>query len=256
MIRRLNYTGRVKIHRRDVRLSTRTDEGPPSFDADLRLTDYELPADALVFVEAYRQTTWMRFPFGTAAVVRPPADRRLAEFDSPDGILFRVKVTQARDEHILLAAADRIPLASPEELDADHDSLLPVNPAELGDELWQLDMDGAEPELLVTVSAVADWRQLARSTTFMALVYPEIVRQVLQVIVIEEKHRDTDDDTDWKSKWLRFAGMLPGIEPNPPDTSAGDGEARDWIEQVVAAFAKKMDFKVKFAAAWHSKEGA
>ena len=129
MIRRLNYTGRIKIFRSDLRLATREVGGALSFDADLRLIDYELPAEALVFVEAYRQTTWMRFSFGTVAAMQPPVDRWLHEFDSPDGILFRVKVTQAKDEHVLLAVADRIPLAQPDQ-NTDQESLLEAVPAE------------------------------------------------------------------------------------------------------------------------------
>src|SRR6266702_226127 len=133
MIRRLNYTGRIKIHRSDVRLATREADGVLSFDADLRLKDYALPAEALVFVEAYRQTSWMRFAFGTVADIqaRPAEKRQLSEFDSAEGIRFRVKVTQPQDEHILLAAADRIPLGKPED-DADKQALLPVVPSELG----------------------------------------------------------------------------------------------------------------------------
>src|SRR5688572_6879666 len=133
MIRRLNYTGRIKIHRADVLLATRELDGVLVFDADLRLQDYELPADALVFIEAYRQTKWMRFGFGTVATLQPPPpeQRQLTEFESPEGIRFRVKITQAENEHILLADADRISLSQPEG-DADTESLLEVVPANLG----------------------------------------------------------------------------------------------------------------------------
>src|SRR5437879_6032568 len=84
MIRRLHYTGRIRIHRTDVRLVSREDQGAVSFDAELRLGEYDLPPEALVFIEAYRQTNWMRFPFGTAGAIQPPApeQRRLREFDS------------------------------------------------------------------------------------------------------------------------------------------------------------------------------
>lgn len=252
MIRRLNYTGRIKVHRTDVRLATREVGGALSFDADLRLIDYELPAEALVFVEAYRQTTWMRFSFGTVAAMQPPVDLWLNEFDSPDGILFRVKVTQAKDEHVLLAVADRIPLAQPDQ-NADQESLLEAVPWELGDELWRLDLDG-EPRLLVNVSATADWRQLAKSPVFVALVYPAVLRQILMNILAQE-HRDTDDDSDWRSKWLRFATLLPGVDPELPAKDADDDEYRRWSDDAVTAFAKKLTLKEKFKTAWETREG-
>jgi hypothetical protein len=253
MIRRLNYTGRIKIHRTDVSLATRVENGILYFDADLRLHDYELPAEALVFVEAYRQTTWMRFPFGTVANLQPPppVKRRLAEFDSADEIRFRVKVTQARDEHILLAAADRIPLAKLEE-DSDRESLLPVFPMELGDELWRVDLDD-EPRLLVNKSAAPDWRQLAQSSIFLALVYPAVLREVLTNI-LTSGHRDTDDETDWNSRWLRFASLLPGMDPQPPEKAEGVEPALRWAEDAVAAFARKQTLKEKFTAAWHKDD--
>ncbi len=254
MIRRLNYTGRIKVHRADLRLGTREIGGALSFDADLRLIDYELPAEALVFVEAYRQTTWMRFAFGTVAAMRPPVDCWLHEFDSPDGILFRVKVTQARDEHVLLAVADRIPLAQPDQ-DADQESLLEAVPAELGDELWRLDW-GVEPRLLVNISAAADWRQLAKSPVFLGLVYPQVLREILGCVLNEHGHRDIDDDSDWRSKWLRFATLLPGVDPELPAKDAEPDDTRRWTDDAVAAFAKKLSLKEKFKTAWEKKEGA
>ncbi|MBI2949003.1 MAG: hypothetical protein HYY23_15285 [Verrucomicrobia bacterium] len=254
MIRRLNYTGRIKIRRGDVRLTTREVDGVWAFDADLRLKDYELPADALVFVEAYRQTSWMRFPFGTVAAIHaPPLEkRRLIEFDSVEGIRFRVKVTQPHDEHILLAAADRIPLGEPED-DANKESLLPVVPFELGDELWQVDLDD-EPRLLVNKSASADWRLMALSPVFVSLVYPAVLREVLRS-VLASGHRDTEDDSEWRSKWLRFATLLPGVDPEPPSEDDGEDAALRWVNDAVAAFAKKLALKEKFFAAWHLKEG-
>lgn len=252
MIRRLNYTGRIKIHRTDLKLATHEGNGAFSFDAKLHLIDYELPAEALVFVEAYRQTVWMRFPFGTVANLQPPENLMLSEFESVEHIKFRVKVTQAQDEHILLAVADRIPLALPDE-DADRESLLPVQAADLGDELWRVDLQD-EPCLLVNKSATSDWRQLAQSSVFISLVYPAVLRQILASILVEG-YRDTDDETEWRSKWLRFATLLPSVDPEIPKKDDGDDAALRWAEDAVAAFAKKLTLKEKFAGAWQQPKG-
>lgn len=254
MIRRLNYTGRVKISRTDLKLGTSDSGGALSFDADLRLADYELPAEAQVFVEAYRQTSWMRFPYGTVAAIQPPADRMLSAFDSADGIRFRVKITQPGNEHVLLAVADRIQLALPD-ADAACESLLPVTPAELDNEIWRLDLEGSEPELFVSNTAAPDWRQLAYSPIFISLVYPEVLRQVLKAILLEHKYRDFEDNTDWRSKWLRFARMLPGVDPDLPAAEAADDLVIQWVSDAVAAFAKKLSLKNKFSAAWDCMEG-
>lgn len=216
--------------------------------------DHELPAEALVFVEAYRQTTWMRFPFGTVADIQAPSTekRRLSEFDSAEGICFRVKVTQPQDEHILLAAADRIPLGKPED-ETDKETLLPVVPFELGDEVWRVDLDD-EPRLLVNKSASADWRQTALSPVFVSLVYASALRQILASI-LASGHRDTEDDTDWRSKWLRFATLLPGVDPELPPKEEGEDATLRWADDAVTAFAGKLGLKEKFSTAWHLKEG-
>lgn len=250
MIRRLNYTGRVKIHLSSVRLALVDIEGSLGFDAHLDLDEYELAHDAKVFVEAYRQTTWMRFAFGTVGALQipDPLDRRLTEFDTAEGVLFRVKVTQAADEHILLAAADRIPLHE-KGADSDKESLLPVVPRDLGEELWQMDFD-PEPNLLVSKFATADWNQLALSPLFQGLVYPAALRLVLKKI-LDNGHRDTVDDGDWQSKWLRFATLLPGMPTDLPNEEDEDGEAL-WIEDAVSAFSKKLVLRQKFSEEWSS----
>src|SRR5262245_39519614 len=118
-IRRINSTGRKRIQREDARIHVRTgSDGVLAFDATLNLADYGLPADAAVFVEAYRQTSFMRFPHGTVAAPQAPpgVERRLTEFSSCDGLLWRVKVTSTGDRPgLLLAKGDRIPVSNDEE---------------------------------------------------------------------------------------------------------------------------------------------
>lgn len=249
MIRRLNYTGRVKIRREDVSVHVTPIEGGFAVSATAKLEDYGFPPDALISLEAYRQTTWMRFPHGTVSGLQaPPLEERvLSEFDFPDGILFRLKVTQSGERHLLLGVADQIPAGEPDS-DADMDPLLPVFPAQLADEIWQLDL-AAEPRLLVNKSVVSDWRQLALSPTFVALVYPAALRQILDSILFWHQHRDFDDEFDWRSRWLRFAILLPGVDRELPGKDEEEA-TRLWIGEVVAAFANKLKLGEKFCAAW------
>ena len=80
------------------------------FDATLDLAKYKFPDNARVYVEAYRQMEWMRFDFGSVASVRPPADRQLSRFESPEGVLFRIRVVSpdGTPSGRLVAEADRI----------------------------------------------------------------------------------------------------------------------------------------------------
>ena len=179
MIRRFNYTHRIRIRRKDVRITLEEDNGKFSFDADLSaLAGYELPPESLVFVEAYRQTNWMRFDFGQVGAIAPQKNRALSQFDSPEGLLFRVKVTPKGDIHTLLAEADRIPLMRPDEAEGERIPLLPVKPQKLGEEIYRVDFSGDRPLLLIN-SEAGNYTDIGRSPAFVSLVYPAVLREIL-----------------------------------------------------------------------------
>jgi hypothetical protein len=245
-IRRVNSTGRKRIFRDDVRITLQTDpDGVIVFDADLSLNDYELPQDATVYVEAYRQTTFMRFEFGTVGLPRPPVSvsRRLTEFASRERLLFRVKVSSVGNRPgVLLAEADQVPVADDEEQPENRVALLPPAPGDLGQEVWRVDISEAQgPQLLVN-RATGDWKALASSWTFRALVFPAAMRQVLWHIVAIRNTRHTDDASDWGCRWLKFASSIPGAGPIP---SADDGGQIDflewsgWIDSAIDAFTRR-----------------
>ena len=254
-IKRLNFTGRKRINRKDVRIAVHEQSnGSITFDADLRLKGYRLPDDALVFVEAYRQTLWMRFPYGHVGSLVPPGDdaRKLTEFDSADGILFRVKVTSSAGRHgILLAEADMIPAGRPEETDEDRSPLLPVCPAELGSEVYRVDFS-SRPVLLIN-KALSDWRAVACSPVFRSLVCPSALRAILtRIRHIEDYPPDLEDREDWRTRWLVFASALPGVGGAPADHD--EAAFDDWIDVAVSSFASQQRLLDHFTSFWDREE--
>ena len=241
-IRRINSTGRKKILHEDTRILVRADgAGVAALDATLNLADYDLPSEAAVFVEAYRQTTFMRFPYGTVASPRPAEGMsyRLTEFSSPDGLLFRVKVTSTGERAgVLLAEADSIPAADDEEQPEARQALLPPAPGQLGEELWRVDFSGADGPLLLINDRLDDWKAVAASPVFRSLVYPAAMREVLWYVYKVEGTRDMDEDDDWGSRWLSFAAALPGVV-DPPLTSEEDDVWGEWITDAVESFSRQ-----------------
>lgn len=258
MIRRLNYTGRKKISRSKVtaRLLA-AGGGTYAFDIEFDLSGYDFPADAKVFVEAYNSASYMRFSFGTVAAREEPRDTRLLEVTARPLPKFRLKVVDQRERYgLLLGVADKlIPLRPQEEL-SNKQSLLPVDFSDLGDQVWRLDLsDWPVLELNSRIDSIAE---VARSgDSFLGLVYPEVVRQILHEIVIVQEQTDPGfDDSDWSSLWLRYVCALPGVD-EPPEGVSEEARTRlkDWIENAVQAFCRSRQARRRFEAAIQKEAG-
>jgi hypothetical protein len=244
MIRKINFTGRKKIRRTNVRVDILRDaEGRRFFNLRLNLSDLKLPSNAHIYAEAYHRTGYQRYGFGSLSNPKSPEDRRLTRFSDSIIPLFRIKVVDRTSAHgRILAALDKIRPENVDSRPAGSHALLFVEYDDLGNKIWQLDLDGDWPVLKLNqkvheISLVASSDQ-----RFFALVYPEVFRQILKRIVIEDEHTDPDCDDDWPSLWLKLARQLPGMG-DPP---AARGEQEAWIENATEAFSGKFDVVAKF----------
>jgi len=247
-IRRVSFLNRKKIKKSDYDISIINQNSTLTFDAILTLTEYSFPNSARIVIEAYRQTNWMRFEFGNVGNLQHPENRMLSEFDSEEGIKFRVKViSEDENKGVLLGEADKInPKLS--NSTGDEISLLPVQPSsDLQQEIFRLEFD-FEPRLLVN-SNLGDWRSLLLTPTFYALVFPDILRQILnRILLIDNQNIDIDDKQDWRVKWILFTKNIPGVQdfPNSDDVN----EIDYWIDESVAAFCRYKQLKEKFSLDW------
>jgi hypothetical protein len=253
MIRRLNFTGRQKISRWrvTVRLLPSDTGSARRFDVLLNLAGMSLPGEARVFVEAYHRNTSMRFAFGRVEQMAPPDQTVLSEIDPDIRPLFRVKVVEASTSHArILAVADKI---LPIDLGAEPDqrsSILPVEYVDLGQRIWHLDMERDWPTLCLN-KQVPDIRDIARSdSAFLALVYPEVVRRILQEIVSEDAADEGLDEDDWPGLWLRYIHeRCPGL--GAPPMGHGDEAMQgklEWVASAVEGFSASCRTLERFAA--------
>jgi len=241
-VSRVNHTGRIRIRQSSARVTvTQGQDGQLSFDADLSLGEYgSLPANAEVFVEAYRQSAWMRFNYGTISDIQRPEDIILTAFDEPTAIFFRVKVSDGKDGK-LLAVADRIRPSVSDDEQVARKWLLPVKgDAGLRDQIVKVDFSNEDTILLVN-SSVGNWRELIMTPAFVSLVLPLAFREILTRILRVLKHFDTDDDVPW-SHWLTFASGLPGVGQSPSQDDE-ENELDDWIDAAVDSFSRKHNAK-------------
>ena len=249
MIRKFNYTGRKKIRRSDVRIDLlRDDDDRRYFNMSLQLDDLALPPTAKIYVEAYHRSGYQRFDFGAVGKLNIPADRGLDNISATVMPLFRVKVVDKTGTHgRILASADKIRPTSEDQQPVGSRSLLFVEYDDLGQMVWQLDLDGDWPVLRLN-RTVDEISLIASSDNrFLSLVYPEVLRQILTRILIVDEHTDPDCDDDWPSLWLKLAASLPGMTV-PTQTSKAGRQA--WIENAVEAFGANFNLLDKFHQAF------
>lgn len=248
MKRSFNYTKRQKILHKDVTFSIETKDGKLTFVAELRLEEYKFHSAAHIWIEAYRKNTWVQWDWGTIAKPLNPQSPSLEEFEVADGVLFRVRVVHPdeNERKKLLGEIEGIRPKSPES--DERQSLITVYPEALGQLIWKLDMegDGGRPALQINKDVRPSWKELALSSSFKLLVYPEMFRQILTRILIEDPD-DDDTDEEWKNKWKEFAERLPGISEKPKDTD-DEQIKEEWIEGAVLAFADKL----KVMTSWNN----
>lgn len=266
MIRRLNYTGRRRIRREDAKVSLH--EGS-TFSLALNLDRYRLPEKSRIFIEAYRPATssYKRFDWGTIQEPKPAPYRGLSEFGGSNGFLFRVKVVDSSERQPeparLLAAAERLRPVFVEHSPRQAFSLLDIVPTDDLAEIWRIDFsENEEPVLLVNSNIVESPNALVRSDAFVALVLPQVLRQILSRILLIDQFDVSEDESDWRHKWIRLCERLPGV-PRPPSPEIGDrdqldnaADIEDWTNEAVAAFVRKFHIDRTFGEWWGQEEAA
>ncbi|MCX8117098.1 MAG: hypothetical protein N3G78_04080 [Desulfobacterota bacterium] len=251
MIRRFNYTGRKRIPRPKLSFSLRkSSKNTLSFDASIDFTSLDLPGSAQIYIEAYRRAYFQRFACGTVSAPRFPVNSPLEGLDPDALVLFRVKVVDRKGR--ILASADSIRPKRKEEDEGARESLLPVEFVDLGNLVWRLDLEGDLPILQLN-KRVENIREIARSDGhFLGLVYPEVFRQILLKIVVEEDCNDPDaeagDEVEGMGQWLRFAIQVLGRRHLPPPGQSEPARQQKlrWIDEVVEAFCSNHQVLERF----------
>lgn len=253
MIRRFNYTGRRRIERSDVSVTLRAGNNDvPEFDLNLNLARLQLPGSAKIYVEAYYRTSWMRFSCGIAEKIEYPPDRRLTEIDRGSTVYFRVLVVDETGVHgRIVASVDGIRPLQPGEKEDKRRSLLPVNLTDLGQEVWRLRFEPADPVLEVNNRIPEVQNRLQRDPVFLAMVYPAVIRQVLEHGIFVEGLDDDDEAETWQARWVRFSrNLVPFEVPSLVQEEAENNRELilDWIDQVARAFCAKFKVLDEFIA--------
>ncbi|MBW4436542.1 MAG: hypothetical protein KME04_05375 [Pleurocapsa minor GSE-CHR-MK-17-07R] len=215
--------------------------------------DY-LPKGTAIFIEAYYRSSMMRFELGRLDGQLDQFSlrgERLTEIQSPR-VTFRVKVVVRSGRHFgrIVGAIDRLQVLNRDSQDVDRIGLLPVRFEPLENLIWKVDFpdDGTDPMLCVNSELSVEFTSpsvLVRSNvTFQSLVFPEVVRRILEHILFEDN--DEEDEDSWQVKWLQFARSYETEKLLP---EADEFDKHRWIEDVLNAFSQSNRLKDNFEAA-------
>lgn len=240
-VKRINFTQRSRLTREQANVAIHPDgdDRPATFEAKLDLSELRASAgDARVFVEAYHQTTRMRFDYGTveATTAPPPDDLRLTEFADWKDVRFRVKVTDVTGSPgKLVAWADRIKPQGPD--DQDEPDLVLFKDADLLGLLWDLEFDD-ERGPVVRIEKKHGAQEVGRDPVFQSAVFPEVMRRTLEYAFIEEK-TPYPSPGHWSTQWVDgFIKPKLGLKA-PPPFEDGAADIRLWINRAVETFARQ-----------------
>lgn len=239
-VSRLNYTGRKRIPHDRVNVGIVGEGRTSVVVAQFILEGLGFPETARVVLEAQAGWTVQRFEFGTVGFVKDPADRRLSEFDSLVGLMFRLKVIGTGDhEGRLLGVADR--LRPNGDLDqAARKAFVVVRPQDIGDRVWKIEFDESQPILLVN-TRLADHQDFLKRREVAALVLPEALQRILEHAA---RLGNAEDDGDsWQSTAISLGERLAGRTAPPADD---EEEIDRWVDEAVGAFARRHQFIASF----------
>ena len=241
---RLNFTDRKRITRDFVAIDLREVDQGLELDAAVHdLSPLALPADASVFVELQRRVQSVRHSLGTVANPTRITSQLIEEFDSPVGIVMRVIVVASDGSGRLLAVADKLKPATGNGEDGRSPLLVFRGSSTMGEEVWRLDLSNDIPVVEVN-NAVGDWNAFARSSTFVAVVYPEVLRQItIWAIGLGVP----DDDDAPNSAWARFIETLGLPTSAWPMVGDDEDDTADLVNEVVATFCRRHKFASQIA---------
>lgn len=256
MIQRVNSLGRKRIAKTNVVIEVQ-DGSPRTLDAEIGLGGLGFPDAASVIIEGTSagSSVVQRFECGTVGNLVQPKGLKLDQLTGQN-VFFSLKVID-RSEQVgrLLGIAEGLrPETVGEQTISSQSGILPVERRPLGQQLWRLDFQENHVFLLIN-SEVPELAERIRSDpAFYAMIYPEIVRQILRRAITESGDPDADDDR-WSTLWLSFGRKLHHGHENPPEPADAEG-IDEWVEMVVDSFCDSHRLKSRYVTNGGEQETA
>lgn len=233
---RSNPTGLNELNRSRVSISVSELAGRRSFMLDrLDLKGAGLADILKVVVVARAGNTNVRYDMGTASNVLHES-RSLDGLDRSQPLRFRVLLHEEGNPK-LVASIENLRARD----DSQSESLLPMEPADLGERLWKLVINEDGPVLQFNSMVFPSAAGAENYIPFGAMVLPEALRQVMEKIADEPGCLEDEGDP-----WSAWAGWLDAIGAERPSALDDDDEAKAvWCNRVVDRFCGRFGFATR-----------
>jgi hypothetical protein len=248
-----NPTGLKELHAKTFTVRVLTPpSGPRSFWLE-RFSEEKitLPRDTEISCVAHAGNAEEFFRLGTIEAPNH-SSQMIRELPSDRPLKFRFMFS-APNNPKLLAFADNIRAA--DESGNMGDSLIDIEPADLGGPTWKLELPPVtpgddRPVLLVERQLFPTALAAAADVWIGVLVMPEVMRQVCRVV--SENLNSLDDQDTWIGGWAAFFESL-GVAI--PVEDADETAKTTWVEDVVVAFCAKTAMRTHMKRAEQELSG-
>ena len=207
MIRRINFTGRVKIKQSSVILNViNPGTSDVAFSCDAELGEYNFPGYAKVYLDVYR-SSYLRIRFSLGSVESPVrlTNQKIPQFSAFPVFNFRLYVIDMRDSYKLILGRTS-PLFSLNGGSGEISTpLLPVRYVPGMRQVWKLDYETGRAVLLLNsgITGISDY--ITRNQFFRHSILPAVLREILfHLFIFEEVPDDEDSTDDYRGKWTKF----------------------------------------------------
>jgi hypothetical protein len=236
---RSNPTGLQEIERSRIGVLVSQDEGKRFFNVTgLDLSGLGLDGSMQVICVARAGNTRQRYSLGTVASWCKDKFA-LDAVDPAAPLRFRFLIHEPSSPR-LKASAERIRFRDVGQAD----SLLPMEPAALGEELWRLQIVGEDgPVLLYNSKVFPNAAGVENYLPFACLVLPQALREVAGHICRNTHVLDEEAWAGWEV-WFDSLGI------SVPET-----EDNDWVDRVVNTFCERHRFASKLGNHFTPGEG-
>lgn len=211
----------------------------------LDLEGLNLPSELKLICVASAGNKSLRFEMGnTSAWSRD--SQSIDGLDRSESLKFRILIRTASNLKLLASVENLRPKD-----DSQAESLLPMEPANLGERLWNLDIRDDGPVLQFNVLVFPSAAGVENYAPFGSLVLPEALRQVMMKIAEDTGVLDDEGDP-----WHVWSEWLDAIGANRPPLKTDDAEEKElWCKEVIGIFCAKHRFASQLQSVLQKEDG-